>query len=84
MSNRKHEEALRDLLATISTTDVSSLGLDEDLVRELGLDSLAGLRLLAAVEKRFDVHFPDDRLGEFRTMRQLLDIIASKERENEP
>ena len=36
----------------------------------------AALRLLAAVEKRFGVRFPDDRLGEFRTLRQLRDYIA--------
>jgi acyl carrier protein len=58
-------------------TDLNSIGLDDDLVRVLGLDSLAALRLLATVEKRFGVRFPDERLAEFRTLRQLRDFIAS-------
>ena len=79
MNRRKAEEGLRVLLRDLSGKDTSRLGLDDDLVRELGLDSLAGLRLLAGVEKRFGVCFPDERLGEFRTLAQLLEMIEGTE-----
>ena len=46
----------------------------------LGLDSLAALRVLAAVEKRFDVRLPDERLGEFRTLRHVLDFLREGEK----
>ena len=70
---------LRTILAGVTKQDVSDIGVDDDLVAQLGLDSLAGLRVLAAVEKRFGVRFPDDRLSEYRTLRQLLDVIETKE-----
>lgn len=76
MKDKTPEERLRALLAELSGKDVSGLGIDDDLVRELGFDSLAGLRVLAAVEMRFDVTFPDDRLGEYRTMGKLLQVIG--------
>ncbi len=79
MNRRKAEEGLRVLLGALSGKDTSRLGRNDDLVRELGLDSLAGLRLLAEVEKRFDVCFPDERLGEFRTLGQLLEVIVGTE-----
>jgi len=69
------EAELRRLLSEMSGKDVSSLGADADLVRELGLDSLAGLGMLARIESRFDVRFPDARLSEFRTVRQLMEVI---------
>ncbi len=75
MSERSREKDLRTLLAEVSGPDAWRVGSDDDLMSELGLDSLAGLRLLAAVEKRFGIRFPDDRLGEIRTVRQLLDLI---------
>jgi acyl carrier protein len=75
------EQDLRAIIAEHAGTDVSALGLDEDLVKALGLDSLAGLRLLARVEKRFDVHFPDARLSHLRTLRLLLDELASGQKE---
>jgi acyl carrier protein len=79
MNRTEAEQKLRTLLTEVSGKDLSSTGLDDDLVRELGLDSLAALRLLATVEKRFDVRFPDERLSEFRTLRRLLEVVAPEE-----
>lgn len=84
MSGQRLEEDLRTLLAETSKAEVSAVELEDDLVRELGLDSLGGLRLLAGVEKRFDVRFPDDRLAEFRTMRQILVFIATEKGDDRP
>ena len=74
------ETELRQTLARQSGLGVDGVGLDDDLVRELGLDSLAALRVLAAVEKRFDVRLPDERLGEFRTLRHVLDFLREGEK----
>lgn len=79
MSGRSREPELRELLSEACKSDVSGITLEDDLVRELGLDSLAGLAMLAAVEKRFDVRFPDERLSEIRTMQQLLEVIDGNE-----
>ena len=81
MNAKDLEQRLRAVVGEMSRTDLTDTGLDEDLVRRLGLDSLAALRLLAAVEKRFDTRFPDNRLAEFRTLRQLHDFIAAGEKE---
>ena len=43
------ESELRGILAECCRRDLSQVGDDADLVRELGLDSLAMLRLLAEV-----------------------------------
>lgn len=75
------EDELRRVLTGAGRGDVSGLAADDDLVAELGLDSLAGLRLLAAVEKHYGVRFPDQELGRLRTIRQLLDAIESAPRE---
>ncbi len=75
------EAELREIIARQSRLDADGVGLDDDLVRELGFDSLAALRVLAAAEKRFDVRFPDERLGELRTLRQVLDLLGDMERQ---
>ncbi len=78
MTERSWEKDLRTLLAEMSGLDTLRIGSDDDLEHKLGLDSLARLRLLAAVEKRFGIRIPDDRLGEIRTLRQLIDVIESQ------
>ncbi len=72
------EAELRDTLSRMFKLDASQIGLDADLVMELGLDSLASLRLLAAVEKQFKMRFPDQRLSEYRTLRQLMECIVTR------
>jgi len=64
------------LLSDVTGQEVPGLDLDADLVRELGLDSLARLRLLAGVEKHFHVRLPDARLADLRSLRQLADALA--------
>jgi acyl carrier protein len=76
MTDDTLEQRLRAVLAEVSRRDLATVALDDDLVRALALDSLAALRLLAAVEKRFQIRFPDEQLAEFRTLRQLSDFIA--------
>ena len=75
------EAELREILARQCRLDVDDVGLDDDLVRELGLDSLTALCMLAATEKRFGVRFPDERLAELRTLRQVLDSLTDMESE---
>jgi acyl carrier protein len=84
MNSRDLEQRLRTILGEAARRDLTHIELDDDLVLVLGLDSLAALRLLAAVEKRFGVRFPDDRLAEFRTLRQLRDFIAPPGPEDGP
>lgn len=81
MSERADEKRLRAVVSEASGRDAGKTGLDADLVRELHLDSLAALRVLAAVEKYCDVRFPDERLSEFRTLRSILDFMAGRGKE---
>ena len=83
MSDLTHERDLRLLVTRTTGKDAAAVAGDDDLVRELGLDSLAVLALLAAVERRFDVRFPDDELGGIRTLNQMLDVIRLAQRRAE-
>lgn len=71
------ESELRGILAECCRRDLSQVGDDADLVRELGLDSLAMLRLLAEVEMRLGVRFPDAELSRLRTLRQFAAALRS-------
>ena len=51
--------------------------LDSTLERDLGLDSLARVELLARIEQAFGIRLGDDVLGSAQTPRDLLKAIAS-------
>lgn len=72
MNELTNERDLRLLVSRVTGKNAAALDLDSDLVRELGLDSLGTLALLAAVEREFGVRFPDEGLGEVRTLNRML------------
>ncbi len=63
MKHPNLESELRGLLAERFRRDVTRVELDADLERELGLDSLAKLQLLAVLETRLGICFQDERLA---------------------
>lgn len=66
------ERHVRDLIGAVTRRDVSALGLDDDLVASIGIDSMEGLQILAGVEKHFSVRLRDDELIEMRTIRRIV------------
>jgi acyl carrier protein len=84
VSSDRTEQELRELVAGTTRRDVSGLSLDDDIVCKLGIDSLAGLRVLAGMEKKFDLRISDERLSGIRTLRQLLEIVAAPEGGDRP
>jgi acyl carrier protein len=70
------EARIRAIVAEASRRDLDSIGPNDDLVEQLGLDSLGALHILAALEKKLGVRFPDERLSELRTLRSLEEAVA--------
>jgi acyl carrier protein len=58
---------------------VPAVRLDAHLERELGLDSLAVMELLARLEEAFGVTLPEDELATAATPRDLLDLVLAAE-----
>jgi acyl carrier protein len=73
------EARVREIVAEISRQDVSSVGPDADLVEVLSVDSLQGLQILAAVEKRFVIRLPDEELIKMRTIRAIADAVSRQQ-----
>lgn len=66
-------DELIDVLCTEFQLDLTTIDLDSELV-DFGLDSLALVDLMFAVEEHFDIDLPNDT-SRFRTVRQLLGLI---------
>lgn len=60
MTREEVLEGLKEIIGAIRPrTDLSNVGFQTELVRELGIDSLTMLLLSLAAEERFKMHFPD-------------------------
>ncbi|HYG88941.1 MAG TPA: phosphopantetheine-binding protein [Azospirillum sp.] len=72
------DEFVDVIIKMISTLPQAAQGVgpDTNIVRDLGLDSLAVMNFVMALEDRFDVSIPMDRLAEIETVRDLAVAIA--------
>lgn len=50
---------------------------DRDLYRDIGVKSTAALDLLLSLEDEFGVQIPDERFGDARTVRKLVDLVVA-------
>ncbi len=69
------EEKIRQIISEVTKEDAGTVELNEDLIETFGMDSLAGLRLLAHLEKKFEVEFPNEKLSELRSISEVMEAI---------
>jgi 1-acyl-sn-glycerol-3-phosphate acyltransferase len=77
---------VRDVIAEIRPGQamMQPLSLDNSLDRELGLDSLTRMQLVARIERRFGVRLPERLLVEAETPRDFLRAVLSATPQLEP
>lgn len=71
----KLKEDLRALVAEISEIDSIP---DEATFKELGIDSMMGVEIVAAVERKYQIKIDDAELAEFKTLASAFDLVAKK------
>ena len=79
MTNEEVFNGLKEIIAVIRpNTDLSNVGMETELVRDLGIDSLTMLLLSLAAEEKFGMHFPDGAPAPV-TVGQVCDaVLAAK------
>ena len=71
MSNN-FEEEIRKLVADITEVPVEKLTLDADFFKDLGIDSLKAIEIVAAFEKKYRIIIPEKDIPNIRNLRQVL------------
>lgn len=51
---------------------------DQDLRKDIGFDSLDCVEFLLKIEKEFDISIPDEEAEPVKTVKEVIDIVASK------
>lgn len=77
------ESEVRNLIAEILEKDPAEIKADMRLVEDLGMDSLKALEILVAVEKKYKITIPEEKLPALNTLNATVAIakefLAKKE-----
>lgn len=76
------EQDVRNLVAEILETDPKEISSDAHFVKDLGMDSMMALEILAGIEKKYRIVVPEEALPKFislsATVSIVKDIITNK------
>ena len=67
-----YEEEVKALVSEIIEIPVEKLMPDADFFKDLGVDSLKAIEIVAAFEKKYRVIIPESDIPNIRNLRQVL------------
>ncbi len=76
MSNNFAEE-IRDMVSEILEVPVEQLTPDVDFFKDLNVDSLKAIEIVAAFEKRYRIIVPEEDIPKIRNLGQLIEYTKS-------
>ena len=74
-AGRNVEQDIRELVAEILESEPQEIGINANFVKDLGMDSMMALELLAAVEKKYRIVIPEEALPKFTSLRATVTIV---------
>jgi len=72
MTNNNFEE-VRRLVAEIIEVPVERLSPDADFFKDLGVDSLKAIEIVAAFEKKYRIIIPEKDIPNIKNLRQIIE-----------
>ncbi len=69
------EKDIRELVAEILETEPSSIDGNANFVKDLGMDSMMALEILAGIEKRYRIVIPEETLPKFTDLNTTIKLV---------
>lgn len=66
-----------DIISVVIEKDKADIPLDAHLVQEVGADSMMALEILAALEKKYRIVVPEEKLKEMTTVNKIIDMVEA-------
>ena len=68
------EKEIRALVAEIVEIDENKITPDADLVKDLGMDSMMALEILASLEKKYKIKIEEEQLPKLTSLKQMVSV----------
>lgn len=75
--NNSYEEEIRQMVTDITEVPLEKLTPDADFFKDLGIDSLKAIEIVAAFEKKYRTIIPEKDIPTIRTLRQIVEYTKS-------
>lgn len=70
------EQEIRSLVAEILEEDVGVIKNEAHFVKDLGMDSMMALEILASIEKKYRIVIPEESLSKFINLSETVKVVT--------
>jgi len=74
VDNLTLEKELREIIAKIVEIEPDKITLEAKFVEDLGMDSMMALEILAAMEKKYRIQIPEEKLNMLRSLKDAVKL----------
>jgi len=68
------ENEIKTIIAEVLEKDPSEITPDAKFFEDLGMDSMMALEIMAAIEKKYKIAIPEEKLTQLTTLRQTTAV----------
>jgi acyl carrier protein len=69
------EKEIRTLVSKIIKIPENKIDLDANIFYDLGVDSLLGVEIFAALDKKYHIDIPEDRLKDVKSLHDIIALV---------
>lgn len=77
LKSQNLEKEIRNLIAEILETEPEKIPAEAHFVKDLGMDSMMALEILAGLEKRYRIVIPEETLPKFTNLDVTIGIVQA-------
>ncbi|MFA5112705.1 MAG: acyl carrier protein [Candidatus Margulisiibacteriota bacterium] len=78
MNEEQLRGEIRQLVARITKLPVEKVSYEANLFTELNVDSLLGVEIFAALDKKYGVNIPENQLKAVNTLNDLIALVGKQ------
>ena len=75
MINDKLGQEIRALVAKVIKIPEEKIDLKANLFTDLGVDSLLGVEIFAALDQKYHIDIPENKLREIQTLEDIIHLV---------
>ena len=75
MAETNVEKDIRNLVAEILEVEPREIDAEANFVKDLGMDSMMALEILAGIEKKYRIVIPEEMLPKFTSLNKTVSIV---------
>lgn len=75
INDEQFELEIREIIATIIEIEPGKIILNANFVEDLGMDSMMALEILAAIERKYKIQIPEEKLARLKSLKDTIILV---------